>query len=355
MADLDNLPNILQSAEAFRAQYAEFLVQARNRNPRLTVARNGAEHALAEVADFNQGAILALQSDHMALRDEVGALDFGLDALPDAPGRSFLGRAGSTTGVRADIVASSDDTFAGRVAGTVGFHSIDVSQVGDRILADIDLSAYGDLTIINGANSIAGASWTGANVAAATIIALEDGTGLHFDAAATSTTFTTATRDATRISIPVGTLIPAWDPIRTYVIDMYVSSFTMGSIANRVVVGLDAQGGGTDRIAMGGVRGTGVGCVQMDATTTAAAATLGARRAIGVHISPWGVQVCAGTYSGGFPTAYDQAGSHNLHTAPNAGDTIMDPTSLLTLAFVTGEAGGAMNIVIPHLRVRRIG
>jgi hypothetical protein len=241
---------------------------------------------------------------------------------------------------------------------TAGFMSaahFDVVDAVDAVLYDVDFSTLANNTLTNGAEVIDGDSWTVANAAAATTFEVLNGSGIHFDAAASSTAFTTAGRTAASLRIVLSTLIPGWDPLRTYVIEAYFTTLTIASANNRVFIGIDADGAGTDRIAGGGPRGSATITthVQTEAAISAGQAN-GGHNAYGVRISPEGVTSCSGTYGPSFPV-YSLVGASSQHTSPNQGHSVMDPASFLTIAFVTGEAGGAMDVVLRRLRIRRVG
>lgn len=271
--------------------------------------------------------------------------------LDNGTARSVLGVAGGSA-ARADIAATTDDTFLGRTGGSVSFSSISVNQVGDQILYDQDFSLLANNTFADGAEVIGSHTWTAANSAAGQIFDIQNGTGLRFDAAASSTVYTTTTRSAANISIPILTLIPTFDPIRSYMIDAYYTTLTLGSVANRVLICLDNNGAGTDHLSGGGPISTFIG-TQIEATTSGAT-PYGAHNCIGTLISPHGVAGYAGTYSSGFPTAYALAGSYQPHATQNF-TPAMDPTGArFVIAFVTGEAGGLMVATLRHVRARRV-
>jgi hypothetical protein len=264
-------------------------------------------------------------------------------------------------------VGEIDDTQHGNRGGgalhananttTAGFMSsahFDIVDLIDAVLYDVDFSSLANNTLADGAEVIDGDSWTVANAAAATTFAIENGTGLHFDATTTSTIYTTATRTASHLRIAIGTLIPAYDPLRVYVIEGYFPTLTIGAASNRVLMAFDYDAGGTDRLAGGGPRGSGpTTSIQQDANITAGFAN-GGHDTYAIRISPDGLMSLSGTYAAGFPV-YTTVGSSTSHATPTNGPNPLDPSAFLVIAFVTGEAGGAMDVVLERLRVRRVG
>lgn len=238
-------------------------------------------------------------------------------------------------------------------AGFMSAAHFDVVEAIDAVLYDVDYSTLANNALANGAEVISGDSWTVANAAAATTFEVLNGSGIHFDAAASSTAYTSSSRTAAYLRILLATLITGFDPLRTYVVDAYFSSLTLGTSNNRVFVGFDLDGGGTDRLLGGGRRNT-VGTqetyAQGDTTINGGAAT---HDAFGIRLSPDGVSTYSGTYAAGFPV-YTFGGAHRL--ASEGANALPDPTNtFLVIAFPTGEAGGAMDAVLQRLRVRRVG
>jgi hypothetical protein len=240
---------------------------------------------------------------------------------------------------------------------TAGFMSaahFDVVEAIDSVLYDVDFSTLANNTLANGAEVIDGDSWTVANAAAATTFEVLNGSGIHFDAAASSTAYTTAARSATYMRILLATLIPDFDPLRTYVVDAYFSSITMAVTNDRVFVGFDLDGAGTDRIIGGGRRfnvGNNETYAQSDATINGAVVT---HNTFGIRMSADGVSTYSGTYAAGFPAPYPFGGAHRLAT--EGANALPDPTNtFIVVAFVTGSIAGTMDAVLQRLRIRRIG
>jgi hypothetical protein len=240
---------------------------------------------------------------------------------------------------------------------TAGFMSsahFDVVEAIDSVLYDVDYSTLANNTLTNGAEVIDGDSWTVANAAAATTFEVLNGSGIHFDAAASATAYTTGSRSATYMRILLSTLIPSFDPLRTYVVDAYFSSLTMAVTNDRVFVGFDLDGTGTDRIIGGGRRfnvGNNETYAQGDATVNGSNAT---HDAFGIRLSPDGVSTYSGTYAAGFPAPYTYGGAHRL--VSEGANALPDPTNtFLVVAFVAGSVAGTMDAVLQRLRIRRIG
>lgn len=72
----------------------------------------------------------------------------------------------------------------------------------------LDFTAQANLTIVNGANTIDGKTWTGVNVGNASSFSIVNGTGLVIAASATSTDYHNATRTSPILNIPISSLIP---------------------------------------------------------------------------------------------------------------------------------------------------
>jgi hypothetical protein len=105
----------------------------------------------------------------------------------------------------------SDGDAAGGGAGTPVF------------VREIDFSAEPTQNLVNGNNTIAGDTWTGADVGNASLFRTAAGSGLEFQNAAVSTVYTTATRSASRISIPIRSLLPTFEPWWTLYIEWFYS------------------------------------------------------------------------------------------------------------------------------------
>lgn len=277
----------------------------------------------------------------------------GIASLGDGTARSVFGRASNTAGVHADIVGAGTAAAPAILSDngtTVAFRTL--ALLSDTVLYDVDYGSVTPVTLADGSRVIGAHTWTIANAAAATTFEV-GATGIVFDANTTNTVYTT-TRSASYLRIVLGTLIPSWDPLRTYVIDAYFTTLTIASATNRVFIGIDADGAGTDRHAGGGPRGGGSPTthVQNDSNILAGLAN-GGHDQFSIRISPESVLSSSGTMGADFRVP-ELVGSYYAHTSPNGGHQIMDPASFLSIAFVTGEVGGAMAVTLRRLRVRRI-
>lgn len=327
----------------------------------------GTKPRKAELDKLNQ-ALRRLSTD-------LDAHQRSIDALA-AAGLSFgspvtIGTANSdgaaTTVARADHVHAHGNQTSGALhaaatTSVAGFMSAaDKTKLdglgtsaGDTVLYSVDFSTLANNTLSNGTETIDGFGWTIANAAAATTFAVENGTGIHFDAAASSTAYTTSSRTATNMSILISTLIPTWDPQRDYVIEVYFSSLTLGTSNNRVLVCLEnTDNTGAERLLGGGrqnVSGTQRFQNQNEATARTSTITT-TNDCFALKVSAGQMAVCGGASSGGdFPSAYGHADA----LSSTNGASVSSTTSFLTIAFPTGEAGGAMDAVLRRLQIRRV-
>ncbi len=239
-----------------------------------------------------------------------------------------------------------------RLNGVSGSSRVPIGNVTDEVLVDIDFATLANNTFADGNEVIDGVTWVAANTAATNTWEILNGTGLRFNAAAVSTLYDNGTRTAANLAVPILTLMPAFDPLRTYVIDFFLSSVTFGTSPNRFLAGLLLDTGGTDRVLGGGRRnsaGNQQTYSQLDATIAGDAAT---DDAVGVRLSGNGVLTFSGTMGSTFPV-YPRAGG--VETFTNSFNGPFDPTqSRVVLAWPTGEAGGNMDCTLRRLRIRRI-
>ncbi len=278
--------------------------------------------------------------------------------LNNGGARTLLGRSANSAGARADIAGAGTST-ARQVPiddGTsVAFGPLTVTDVSDGTLYDVDFSSLANNTFADGTETIDGFNWTVINTAASNTFSILNGSGIRFNATTTSTAFTNATRTASALFIAVSTLIPTYSPEWTYVIDFYLSSATLGTAGNTVLVGILTNVAGTDSLRAGGRRNLAASqqtCTEQDATIVGQNYT---NDAFGVKLSSEGVTTYSGTYAAGFPTPYENAGG----TIGTAATGIANPylersNSLFFIAFPTGEAGGNMDATIARMRIRRI-
>lgn len=276
--------------------------------------------------------------------------------------------AGALTGAKPEAQAGSKPTaeFANGVSAALrqvnqifrGEEALGQPMVLSQEIYDIDFSTLANNTLSDGNETIDSNIWVVGNAAAATTFAVENGTGIHFDATTTSTQFTSTTVDCTRMRIALGTLMPTWSPFGKYLIETYFSSLTMGVSNNRVALSVykDAT---TDAVLATGrrnVSGTQRIYAQTGTTITSSATVDAATSdCFAMYLDRAGITCLHGTYSSGFPalSAYTDGG---YVPAPHIADfSLMSPSSYLIIAFVTGEAGGAMDAVLRRLRITRVG
>jgi hypothetical protein len=141
----------------------------------------------------------------------------------------------------------------------------------------------------------------------------------------------------------------------TYVIEVYLSSVTFGTSANRIYFGIENDTAGTDRMIGGGRRNTS-GTQQTYVTIDAASSILGnavTHDAIAVRFNASGVSGYSGTYSAGFPT-YTISSGYAAHADSVVSAVGGDSTNYFFIAFISGETGAAMDCTLARYRIRRV-
>ncbi len=350
MADLPAVSDLL-SASFATADWCDLDKVNRDEDGNLIGSLPESQSANRPTAEFGNGVSAALRQASTFFRGTAETDALHIATTLRIPRFTTAGRPAAGTSGRMIYDTDLDALFMDDGAAWDPVGATDIGDISDDVLYDQDFSTLANNTFADGSEVIGSHTWTAANVAAATIFDIQNGTGLRFDATTTSTVYNTSTRSASNIGIPITTLIPAFDPLRTYVIDVYFTTLTLGNVANRVLVCFDNNGAGTDHLSGGGPHNDFIG-TQIESTTSAATPR-GAHNVIGVRISPEGVAAYASTYASGFPV-YALAGSYQPHATQNFSPA-MDPTNTrLVIAFVTGEAGGAMVATLRRLRVRRI-
>lgn len=276
-------------------------------------------------------------------------LDEGLDAL----------LAGDLAALDVDIVSpNTPDTITWGEAVRSSIQALIGRDEG--IITDIDRTAEATSNWVTGGAgtySVGGVNWTVANTTAADTFGLVGGTGLRFNANATNGTYHTTTRTAPYLRVPVTTLVPTFDPMATYVIEVYVSSATLGTNGNRIVFGIENDTAGTDRMLCGGRRNAS-GTQQTYATIDTAASIQGSsatHTAIALRVNADGVSAFSGTYSGGaFPDPYAFSAGHLAHADSVVNAMGGDTTNYFFIAFASGETGAAMDCTLARYRIRRV-
>lgn len=276
-------------------------------------------------------------------------LDDGLDVL----------LAGDLAALDVDIAApNTPDTITWGEAVRSSIQALIGRDEG--IITDIDLTAEATSDWVAGgagSYSVGGVNWTVANTTAADTFGLVNATGLRFNAAAVSGTYHTTTRTAAYLRVPVATLVPTFDPMATYVIEVYISAATLGTNGNRIAFGIENDTTGTDRMLCGGRRNAS-GTQQTYVTIDGAASIQGSaatHTAIALRINADGVSAFSGAYSGGaFPHPYAFSSGHITHADSVVNAMGGDATNYFFVAFITGETGGAMDCTLARYRIRRI-
>jgi hypothetical protein len=222
------------------------------------------------------------------------------------------------------------------------------------VLREIVFANEANANIVNGNNTIDGDIWTGVDVGNANVFSLVNGSGLFFDANAANTIFTTATRSAARITIPLATLLPGFNPWWTLLVEVVHDSLTLGTSNNRTFFGVDpnnASAGSINRLLGGGRRNSATNQQtygQFDATLnglTNASSFL----AFGMRLNARGV-VAMSSAPAAYPNPYASAGASLA--CPDMAGCVFHPQAVFTIAFVTGEAGAAMQGTVQRIRFR---
>lgn len=351
MADLPAVSDLLNAAYGTQAWNEDDKVN-RDDEGNLIGAVSEAQAANRPTAEYGNGVSLALRQLSTFVRGTASVDAWSVANSLKLPVYTTAGRPAAGTAGRLIYDSDLDTILVDDGAAWDDMGGVSVDQVDDQTLYSVDFSTLANNTLADGAEVIDGFSWTIANAAAATTFAVENGTGIHFDAAASSTAYTTSSRTATNMSIQISTLIPSWDPQRDYVIEVYFSSLTLGTSLNRVLLCMEnTTNAGAERLMGGGRRNTSgtQQTYQQDRTTLLS--TDVTDDCFALCVSSGNVQVASADSSGGdFPSTY----AHAQAIAAVNGISVMATSSELTIAFVTGEAGGAMDAVLRRLRVRRV-
>lgn len=229
-----------------------------------------------------------------------------------------------------------------RSDATGGYTLIDIDCTAQ---ATNDWNAGGD-----GTYALGGVNWTIANTGVADTLGPVLSTGLRWNATASATVYTNASRTACNISIPVLTLTPAFVPWGRYLFEIYCSSLTLPTSTDQIMVGLFADQPGTDHVMMGGRRNS---AGTQETCTTLNASTLGIGYTddnFGVMLDVHGVICNSGTYSSGF--VYTHQGGYQSNGANNTGcfDTSI---ARWVIAFPSSATGNA-DATIARIRIRRV-
>ena len=347
MASPDTL-NIHRTVAEMRAAYADLLARKVNADPTLTDEDAGS-HAVAEWAEYLEDVLLALLESGRLMYTGAGSPEGQVAAPPSSVYHNTSG--GPSTSL---YVKESGTGTSGWVAYGAG--PSDVGEVADQVLVDIDFADLATQDFVSGGNgnyTIDGVQWAVANVAAADTFDLANGTGLRYNAAASSSVYHSGSRTAAYLRVPVATLIPTWDVMGTYVIEGYYPSLSLGVSNNRTVLGIDLDWSGTDRMLAGGRRNSS-GTQQVYSTIDTASSILGndaASNTVAVRFDAQGVASFGGTWASGWPR-YTISGGQA--TAGNIVRTVMDDAAFIVIAFSPGEGSGGMTATLERLRIRRV-
>lgn len=241
--------------------------------------------------------------------------------------------------------------------------SVDTSEIAYSDLYALDFTALAD-NALSGTESLDSRNWIVTNQGNSTLFEIDNGTGLHWDASTTSTTFNGSFTTSTRMQITWGQLLGSlFDPMGEYVIDLRMGSYSLGVANNAFWLGM--IGNGTANAQMAGIRihnsGGTVGVSFQGTTNTTQIAVT--PDVLSIRVSLFRVDGYYGTWSSGWPAAsamtYVGSGAPAPPgTAGNAGYFQNGGTSgnesSLVLSAMTGETGGAMDVVVRQLRVRRV-
>jgi hypothetical protein len=224
------------------------------------------------------------------------------------------------------------------------------------LLFDHDWRTFDAQVLVDGPNVIpgTGATWTGSNIASgATLLDIQPGIGLVFDANGVSTAYTNASRSAARIGAVVSSLIPTFQDTWSIVIETYWTLLTLPSGNNRVFVGFDAIPTTVNTLMGAGRRNSGgqVGYSQVDGGF-GGLAVVNPDDAIMSRIDARGINSMGGIYDAGndaFPAQYPNSWGALIATSPLAVPA-MSVNSLLTIAFPTGVVAGTMAAALGRMR-----
>jgi hypothetical protein len=271
--------------------------------------------------------------------------DLWLSLIPESAGsyievsghaaRSVVGRSANSSGNAADIAGAGARSVLVDSGTALGFRTLTTDDVLPGTLYDQDFSLLASQDWVAGGDNdydINGLEWRVGNTTAATAFGIITGQGVVFDANATNGTYSSTTRTAPFMRVGLGNVFG--DLFGTYLIEAYFSSLTLGVSNNRVLVAVDLDTAGTDRL-LGGGRRNSSGTQQTYATIDSAATIVG-NTATHTNI--------------GF--VYEEAGG--VLQAADSFSSVMSPAANLVISFITGETGAAMAATLRRLRVRRI-
>ncbi len=238
---------------------------------------------------------------------------------------------------------------------------------GWRIAAAYNFAADPTQNFADGAITIAGVTWTGANRAAAATWRNTLGQGIEFSAGA-NTAFTTAGISATWLRAAWADLVPSYDPTRRYALQCRTTVNNADAASERFFMGvhqplLTPTGSAVSACAVfvghNGVslmsgfyaaNSAGTGSVDYPPATTDVLCWLGSPD------SPSGAAGLVGqSVAGAFcPNSDLRSVGWNQETGTPAaitGDNFRDPQCEVFFAFPTGNASATFSVTIAELRV----
>lgn len=308
-----------------------------------------------------------------------GVLDLATGGTPDSRlanmgARSLKGRSANSSGVPADIAGtgtSSAPAIMSDDGTSLSFRTLDqILDAADTIYA-VDYSSLSTVAL-SGTPSIDSHTYSVHNQGNSTLFEILNGSGLHWDASTTNTAFSNASQTATNIRISWANLLGSrFDMTGRYAVDIRIGSRTLGVSGNRLWCGFirnSITSATTISNSMGVQLGNNAGAQQFSFTAPSAGSGGASISATGLDVI---TVVCDGLFVRGFvgawssgwpsPSSMTWMGQGGVGPSTNADDAGYyangGPSSALggfVMAAWTGETGGAMDVVIRQIRVRRV-
>lgn len=388
--------DIDMSAVDFRAAHAELVRLKRDRNGARPTT-DAWRRAIAEWANWVDDVALALQSRSQDHETRVAALEAGtgltLDAVTDTHivvrSGADLGDSGYTatdiadiiTGIQ-DIVATPGDVVAVAAPVTVGaandpgtssalaradhVHAAgSIADVTDYVVRTCTFANDATVVFANGVGVVlGGVTWIPQNVTAATIFRNAVASGIQWTAptSGATTAMTESTQTAAYLYTTLGDLVgSSFRPWHRYVIEVHLSSSTFENNTEACYVfawsPTASPTGSNQRMrgcGIGNNAGTrGMRVIQSTTVSGGVAAPTETVFALELSSASYG-GAFLGTYSGGFPTAYEQGASMTADPS-GAAEPFMRTDTRIGFAFVQSlDATPTTAAVIPRMQVRRV-
>lgn len=257
------------------------------------------------------------------------------------------------SGAAAGFMSAADKTKLDGIAGGT------IEDIGDTTLYQVDYASLASAAIANGANTIDGIAYTGANAAAATLLEVLAGSGIHFDASASNTGFSTSGQSAPYFTTTLGALLGSnFDPFASYVLWWRIGSATLNANQNTVRFFVTGPASFTDmgHIALGRPAGT-RGFTYGGAGAGGTAHTNSNADVVALVIQHNLVRGYVGTWASGWPakSSLTYIGANTAGIGANADESGHCISGLrVGVAFATGETGAAMDVIIRQSRLQRI-